>query len=88
MSMNDSSPPEVDPVLVGRSTIARAIVTKRQAKKWSQRELAQMAGVGVGTVSSGERGGQIARATVLKLARVLGCVDELKAVLDAMEVAS
>lgn len=81
-----------DPLLLTPGDVERLLAermrTLRTARRWTQEELAERAGLGVATVARLERSGRGQIATLLRIASALGRLRDFEALLAAPEPAS
>ena len=68
--------------------LAARIRTLRTARRWSQEELAERAGLGVATVTRLERSGRGQISTLLRIAAALGRLRDFETLLAAPEPSS
>ncbi len=68
--------------------LAQRVRALRKRQAWTQRELAERAGVGVATVARLERSGQAQLSTLLQVSAALGRLKDFEGVLQAPEPTS
>lgn len=68
--------------------LAQRVRALRKRQAWTQKELAERAGVGVATVARLERSGQAQLSTLLQVSAALGRLKDFEGVLQAPEPTS
>lgn len=79
----------IDPLLLAPGDVERLLANRlrslRDARGWTQQELADRSGLGVATVARLERSGRGQLATLIRIAAALGRLRDFEALLDAPE---
>ena len=69
---------EIDSILAAKKELVERVRLRRKERGLSQAAMAKLSGVSFGSVKRFERTGEISLSSLLKIAKVVGCVTDFK----------